>query len=143
MTPGVCRTRIMSDSPPSQRTDKWLHHLRIFKTRSLATQACTRGKVTLDGQSLKPARDLKPGDVIEVVRLDLRLRLRVLGFPAQRLSASRVPEFCENLTPEEWIQKAADLRRMRELESPGMHEKAARPNKQQLRQLREWWDQES
>ena len=132
----------MSESAESQRADKWLHHPRIFKTRSLAIQAFAKGNVTLDGQRLKPARDMKAGDVIEVVRGDLRLRLRVLGFPAQRLSAARVPEFCENLTPEEWIIKAAALRHQRELETPRTHEVVAKPNKQQLRQLREWWDQE-
>jgi ribosome-associated heat shock protein Hsp15 len=132
----------MSSPPESQRTDKWLHHLRIFKTRSLATQACTKGNVTLDGQTLKPSRDLKLGDVIEVVRGDLRLRLRVLSFPTQRLGPSRVPEFCENLTPQEWIIKAGELRRQRELETPRAHETVTKPNKQQLRQLREWWDQD-
>ncbi len=131
-------------TPPAltQRTDKWLHLIRVFKSRSLATQACSKGNVTLDGQTLKPSRDLKIGDVLEVVRGDLRLRLQVLAFPNQRLSASRVPEFCENLTPDEWIHKAAELRRQRQLETPHPHENLAKPNKQQMRQLREWMAQE-
>jgi ribosome-associated heat shock protein Hsp15 len=131
-------------SPPveTQRADKWLHHIRVFKTRSLATQACNKGNVTLEGQDIKPARDLRVGDMLEVVRGDLRLRLRVIGFPAQRLSPPRVAEFCENHTPVEWIQKAAELRRQRELETPRAHETLTKPNKQQLRQLREWLDQE-
>jgi ribosome-associated heat shock protein Hsp15 len=125
----------------TQRADKWLHHTRVFKTRSLATQACSKGNVTLGSQAIKAARDLRTGDVLEVVRGDLRLRLRVLGFPAQRLGAPRVAEFCENITPEEWIIRAAELRRQRELETPRAHESVAKPNKQQLRQLREWWAQ--
>ncbi|MCX6856033.1 MAG: S4 domain-containing protein [Verrucomicrobia bacterium] len=132
----------MTPSPLTQRTDKWLHQIRVFKTRSLATHACTKGNVTLAGQALKPARDLKVGDVIEVVRGDLRLRLQVLNFPSQRLSAVRVPEFAENLTPDDWIQKAAQLRIQRQMETPNPHENLAKPNKQQMRQLREWMAQE-
>lgn len=124
----------------TQRVDKWLHHVRVFKTRALATQACAKGNVTLDGQVLKASRDLKPGDVVEVVRGDLRLRLKMLAVPPQRLGPPRVPEFCENLTPEEWIRRAAELRRQRELERPREHEAVAKPNKQQMRQLREWWE---
>lgn len=131
----------MGEPLQTQRADKWLHHVRVFKTRGLATQACTKGNVTLDGQPVKPARDLKAGDVLEVERGDLRLRLKVLAFPPQRLGAPKVPEFSENQTPEEWIQKAAELRRQRELETPRAHEMVAKPNKQQLRQLREWQEQ--
>lgn len=134
--------RSSSPAPtPTQRVDKWLHHVRVFKTRSLATQACGRGHVTLDGQEVKASRDLKFGDVLEVVRGDLRLRVRVLALPPQRLSAPRVPEFLENLTPQEWIEKAKALRLQRELETPRAHETVAKPNKQQLRQLREWREQ--
>lgn len=128
--------------PPTLRADKWLHHVRVFKTRSLASQACTKGNVTLGEQAIKSSRDLKAGDVLEVVRGDLRLRLKVLGLPSQRLGAPRVAEFCENLTPEEWILKAAELRRQRELETPRAHEIVARPDKRQMRQLRAWLDQE-
>ena len=99
----------------SQRADKWLHHVRVFKTRTLATQACARGNVTIDGQPVKASRDLKPEDVLEVVRGDLRLRLKVIAFSAQRLGPPKVAEFCENLTPLEWIQRASELRREREL----------------------------
>ncbi|MBV6500583.1 MAG: hypothetical protein CJBNEKGG_03064 [Prosthecobacter sp.] len=127
---------------PTLRADKWLHHVRVFKTRSLASQACTKGNVTLGEQAIKPSRDLKAGDVLEVVRGDLRLRLKVRGLPPQRLGAPRVAEFCENLTPEEWILKAAELRRQRELETPRAHETLARPDKRQMRQLRAWLDQE-
>ena len=98
-------------------------------------------RTTVQGQPVKPSRDLKPGDVLEVVRGDLRLRLKALAFPPQRLGASRVPEFCENQTPEEWIQRASELRRQREMETPHAHETVTKPNKQQMRQLREWWEQ--
>jgi ribosome-associated heat shock protein Hsp15 len=101
-------------SSESQRADKWLHHVRVFKTRSLATQACQKSNVTLEGRALKPSRELRAGDVVEVVRGDLRLRLRVLAFPPQRIGAPLVEEFCENLTPEEWIRKAAELRAARQ-----------------------------
>lgn len=124
----------------SQRADKWLHHVRVFKTRSLATQACARGNVTIEGQPVKASRDLKPGDVLEAVRGDLRLRLRVIDFPPQRLGPPRVAEFCENLTPLEWIQKASELRRERELIQPRAHEVVAKPDKKQLRELRKFWE---
>lgn len=126
----------------SQRADKWLHHVRVFKTRTLATQACTRGNVTIDGQPVKAARDLKPDDVLEVVRGDLRLRLRVISFPPQRLGPPRVAEFCENLTPLEWIHRASELRRERELVQPRAHEVVAKPDKKQLRELRKFWEEQ-
>ncbi|WP_395738695.1 RNA-binding S4 domain-containing protein [Prosthecobacter sp.] len=126
----------------SQRADKWLHHVRVFKTRSLATQACTRGNVTIDGQPVKASRDLKPGDTLEVVRGDLRLRVKVIGFSAQRVGPPKVAEFCENLTPLEWIQKASELRRERELIQPRAHEVVAKPDKKQLRELRKFWEEQ-
>lgn len=124
------------------RADKWLHHVRVFKTRNLATQACAKGNVTLAGQHVKASRDLRVGDVLEIVRGDLRLRLRVIAFPPQRLGAPHVPDFCENLTPEEWIQKAAELRRQREMQTPHAHESLTKPDKRQLRQLRAWLEQD-
>jgi len=129
----------MNEAETAQRADKWLHHVRVFKTRSLATQACAKGNVTLGGQLVKASRDLRPGDVIEVVRGDLRLRLKMLDAPAQRLGPPRVAEFCENLTPVEWIHKASEARREKKLITPPEHEQITKPNKKQLRELREFW----
>jgi ribosome-associated heat shock protein Hsp15 len=129
----------MSEPVETQRADKWLHHVRVFKTRSLATQACAKGNVTLSGQLVKASRELRPGDVIEVVRGELRLRLKMLGAPAQRLGPPRVAEFCENLTPEEWFHKASEARREKKLITPPEHEQITKPNKKQLRELRDFW----
>ncbi|MFO1485697.1 MAG: S4 domain-containing protein [Verrucomicrobiaceae bacterium] len=130
----------MSEPVTSQRADKWLHHVRVFKTRSLATQACAKGNVALGGQPVKASRDLRPGDVLEVVRGDLRLRLKVIAFPSQRLGPPRVAEFCENLTPDEWYHKASELRKERALITPHEHEMIAKPDKKQLRELRRFWE---
>jgi ribosome-associated heat shock protein Hsp15 len=129
----------MSEPVTAQRADKWLHHVRVFKTRSLATQACAKGNVTLGGQGVKASLYLRPGDVIEIVRGDLRLRLKILGAPAQRLSPPGVAAFCENLTPLEWIHKASEARREKKLITPPEHEQITKPNKKQLRELREFW----
>lgn len=127
----------------TQRADKYLHHIRVFKTRSLAAQACARGNVTMGGQPVKASRDLKPGDVLVVERGELRLMLRVLAFSPQRLGAPRVPEFCEDLTPPERYQKAAELRRERALIMPRAHEMVAKPDKKQLRELRKFWEEQA
>jgi ribosome-associated heat shock protein Hsp15 len=126
----------------SQRADKYLHHIRVFKTRTIATQACARGNVTIGGQPVKASRDLKTGDVLEVVRGELRLKLRVIAFSPQRLGAPRVPEFSEDLTPPECYQKAAETRRERALITPHAHEMVAKPDKKQLRDLRKFWEEQ-
>ncbi|QIF03977.1 S4 domain-containing protein [Roseimicrobium sp. ORNL1] len=117
------------------RADLYLHHIRIFKTRSLATQACNKGNVRIDGQQLKPARDVKVGETLEVDRAELKLILRVIDFPASRVGAPLVPKYVENLTPEENYLRAAEIRREKELVMPGIL--AAKPDKKQLRQIRE------
>jgi len=120
------------------RVDSYLYHVRIFKTRGLSTQACDRSQVKLLGQTIKPARILKLGDVLEVQRGDLALTLKVQGFPPRRLSAADVETYMENLTPVENFIKAAEARREKILLAP--HEEAAKPDKKQLRQIRAWME---
>jgi ribosome-associated heat shock protein Hsp15 len=122
------------------RADIWLHNVRIFKTRSIATQACNRGNVSIDGQTIKPARALKPGDTLDVTRGELKLVVKVIDFPEKRVGAPLVPLHLENLTPQENFIKAAEARRMMAMTAP--HEAAARPNKRELRKIREWLGQE-
>lgn len=129
----------MSESTGSLRADKYLHHIRVFKTRSLAAQACSKGNVKILGDAIKPSRNVRAGDVIEVDQGDLHLTLRVLGLPAGRVGAPLVPLHCENLTPPEAYERAQTARKERALIAPPTpHETAARPNKKQMRELRAW-----
>ena len=121
------------------RVDLYLHHVRVFKTRSVAAQACQKGNVKINDQTVKPARELKQGEVVHVHRGDLEMTLRVLDFPLTRIGAPLVPSYMENLTPPENYEKAAAARKERAYVTP--HEKAARPNKKQLREIRAWAEQ--
>jgi ribosome-associated heat shock protein Hsp15 len=120
------------------RADVYLHHTRIFKTRSQATQACQRSHVRIVGQTIKPSRTLKPGDILDVSRGELNLVLRVIDFPLRRLSASDVSTYLENLTPEANFIKAAAARREHRASAPIT--KAAKPDKKQLRSIRQWME---
>ena len=79
--------------------------------------------------------ELKPGDELEVERGDLKLVVKVLDFPKARLGAPLVPQFMENLTPEENYHRAAEARKMKEWTTP--HQAATKPDKKQLRLIRE------
>jgi ribosome-associated heat shock protein Hsp15 len=81
------------------RVDKWLWAVRVFKTRSIATDACKKGRVTIDGQSVKPSRTLKPGEVIEVRKNPVRYSYKVKQLIQKRVGAKLVPEYMEDVTP--------------------------------------------
>lgn len=130
------------DSVTSLRVDKWLHHVRVFKTRSLAAQACTKTNVKVGGADVKPAREVRVGDMVEIERGDLKLVLKVTGFPLFRVGPPRVAEFYENLTPPENYVKAAEARREKELTAPRPHDGLLKPTKKDLRQIREWLGRE-
>jgi ribosome-associated heat shock protein Hsp15 len=90
----------------SCRLDKWLWAVRLFKTRSLATDACRAGSVDVNAQPAKPSRDVRGGEEI-VVRQGLVTRtLRVVGLPLSRVGAKLVPDYCTDLTPPEEFEKA-------------------------------------
>lgn len=87
------------------RLDKWLWAVRVFRTRSLAGDACRAGSVAVNELPAKPARDVRAGEVV-TVRVGLMVRtLRVVGVPRSRVGAKLVPEFCAELTPPgEWAK---------------------------------------
>ena len=82
------------------RVDKWLWCMRVFKTRTIATDACKKGRVTMNGSALKPARLIKIGDIIDVKKSPITFTFKVLAIPNGRLGAKLVPEYLENLTPQ-------------------------------------------
>ena len=83
------------------RIDKWLWAVRVFKTRSLATDACKMNRVSINGQLTKPSRLVKEGDVISVRKPPIEYSFKVLRVLNNRVGAQLVPEYMENVTPKE------------------------------------------
>lgn len=83
------------------RVDKWLWAVRVFKTRSIATDACKKNRVTINGQPAKPARTVKVGDTVSVRKPPIEYSFRVLALLNNRVGAKLVPEYMENVTPRE------------------------------------------
>ena len=82
-----------------ERVDKWLWAMRVFKTRTIATDACKKGRVTMGGSAVKPSRTVKPGDIIDVRKPPITYTFRVKQVTGNRLGAKLVPEYLENITP--------------------------------------------
>jgi len=91
--------------PKSVRIDKYLWAVRIYKTRTLATEACKKGRVTLDDAPVKASRMVSTGDVIEVKKMPVVYRYRILDPIEKRVGAKIVDQFMENITPEEELHK--------------------------------------
>ena len=83
------------------RIDKWLWAVRVFKTRSLATDACKMNRVSINGQLTKPSRLVKEGDVISVRKPPIEYSFKVLRVLNNHVGAKLVPEYMENVTPKE------------------------------------------
>ena len=83
-----------------ERIDKWLWCMRVFKTRTIATDACKKGRVTVKGAAAKPSRPVKVGEIIDVKKPPITYTFKVLAIPNGRLGAKLVPEYLENLTPQ-------------------------------------------
>lgn len=114
------------------RIDKWLWAARIFKTRSIAADACKNGRVTLKGERIKPSRIIKEGDVIEVRKPPITYTFRILKAIENRVGAKLVPEILENITPPEQYQ-LLEMNRI-----SGFIDRArgtGRPTKKEQRQL--------
>jgi ribosome-associated heat shock protein Hsp15 len=80
------------------RIDKWLWASRIFKTRSVAADACKNGRVTINGVNVKPSRNIKIGDTVSVKKPPITYSFRVLQCIEQRVGAKLVPQIYENIT---------------------------------------------
>ena len=86
------------------RIDKWLWAVRLFKTRSLASEACKKGYVIVGGVSVKSSRNIKVGDVIQLKRAPVMFSYQVLGITEKRIGAKLVPDFMKDVTPEDQLE---------------------------------------
>ncbi len=87
------------------RLDKWLWAVRIFKTRSDAADACRTNKVLVNGSYVKPSREVRVGDTVTVKKMPVVYTYRVVALVSSRQPAKEVPNYAENLTPQEELDK--------------------------------------
>ena len=80
------------------RIDKWLWATRVFKTRTIATDACKLGRVTIDGMNVKPSRVVKVGEKISVKKPPITFTFEVLALLNNRVGAKLVPNYLKNIT---------------------------------------------
>lgn len=87
--------------PNEVRIDKWIWAVRIFKTRTIAAEACKKGRVTLGASHTiaKPSRTVKVGDIVHVRKPPVTYSFRVKALTENRLGAKLVPDYMENITP--------------------------------------------
>lgn len=119
------------------RIDKYLWAIRVYKTRSEATDACKGGKVRLNGGDVKPSKAVKPGDVIVARKGVVAYTYRVIALIDKRQGAKLVPNYAENLTPAEELAK---LRAPVETFFLKRDRGAGRPTKKDRRQMEDLWD---
>lgn len=89
----------------SVRIDKFLWAIRVFKTRSEAAEACKGNRVKVNDADAKPSRDVKVGDVITVRKAAVYYKWKVQGLIENRVGAQLVPQYAENQTPQEELDK--------------------------------------
>ena len=116
----------------SIRIDKWLWAVRLYKTRSLASDACRAGKVRIHDQPVKPSRDVKLGEIITVSFPPIVKTVRVITLSGNRVSAKLVPGLMENLTPPE---EYAKLQVKSEMDFEFRQRGIGRPTKRERREI--------
>ena len=123
--------------PDGMRLDKWLWAARFFKTRALAVEAIDKGRVQVNGQPAKPARELHVGDLVELRQGPLQRSLQVRGLALQRGPAPQAQQLYAET--DESLQRA---RRQAELMRQGVEPAQAltqgRPTKRDRRELVDW-----
>lgn len=118
------------------RIDKYLWSIRVYKTRTDATDACKGGKVRVNGADIKPSKAVKVGDMIVARKGPVTYTYKVVQLVDKRQGAKRVPEYAENLTPAEELAK---LRAPVETFFLKRDRGAGRPTKKDRRQMESLW----
>ena len=119
------------------RIDKWLWAVRLYKTRSLASEECKKGKVMINGMNVKPSREIKEGETIQLRRPPITRSYKVLALAENRMAAKMVPEFMVETTP------ASELEILEEMKNRNIDNRdrgTGRPTKKERRDLDDFFD---
>jgi ribosome-associated heat shock protein Hsp15 len=87
--------------PVDTRIDKFLWSVRLYKTRSIASEACRKGRILLNDNTVKSSRFIKVNDIITLKKLPVIYTFRIINIPRSRISARLVTDYIEDLTPED------------------------------------------
>ena len=118
------------------RVDKYLWAMRIYKTRSIATDACKCGRVKINGIEVKPSRSFHVGDVFTVRKGPITYTYRILQLWGNRLGAKMVPEYLQDITPKEQLDL---LELARYAAQSGRDRGMGRPTKKDRRDIEQFF----
>ncbi len=119
------------------RIDKWLWAVRLFKTRSLAAEACKKGKIVIQNVQVKPSRNVKVGDVVCVRKNPVLFSFKVLALSENRMNAKLVPGFMENVTTPDQLE----LLELARIAGQNARERGTgRPTKKERRDIDEFFE---
>ncbi len=119
------------------RIDKWLWAVRLFKTRSQATEACKKGRVSIGNLAVKPSREVHAGEVVKVRVNPVIRSFKVLDVAEKRMSAKLTPGFVEDITPPEELEL---LEVQKQMNWSARERGAGRPTKKDRRNLDDFFD---
>jgi len=117
------------------RIDKWLWAVRLYKTRSLATEACKKGKVLIQNVAVKPSRTVKVGEIVQVRQNPVVYSFKVIALAQNRMNAKLVPGFMENVTTPDQLE-LIELAKI--AAQSGRARGTGRPTKKERRELDEY-----
>ena len=120
------------------RIDKYLWATRYFKTRSIATDACKKGKVKINDKNVKPSKEIFIGEKITIRKNQINYKVEVLDIPPSRVGAKLVDLYRRDITPKEAFENQDLLKYSRDY----YHKKGAgRPTKKDRRDLEDYTDE--
>lgn len=119
------------------RIDKWLWAVRLFKTRSKASEACRKGRILMGDLPVKPSHEIKAGDVVQIKIQPVTRKYKVLATTEKRMGAKLTADFVEDITPPEELELLDTQKQMKWFSrKPG----AGRPTKKERRKLDDFFD---
>ncbi|MAN26317.1 MULTISPECIES: RNA-binding S4 domain-containing protein [Mesonia] len=119
------------------RVDKYLWCVRYFKTRSIATNACKKSHVKVNGDVVKPSREVYPTDKIEIRKNQINYKIEVLDIPPSRVGAKLVNIYLTDITPKENLEKLDLLKYSKDYYRK---KGTGRPTKKDRRDIDDWFD---
>lgn len=130
----------MAEENSEMRIDKFLFNVRLFKTRSLAADACGKGRILINGAAVKPARVVRPNDEISVKVNPVYRRYKVLQLLRGRVGAAKVPDYITETTSEEDLFKLKMMTEMGRFSFGKRDRGAGRPTKKDRRDIDRLYD---